>query len=182
MKPISSPPETPIQIARRLYGEAFAGTDRRSIRASMKDFEQLTPHDRLFIQCHLQYLTLCAQERTQQLLLAVRTTLEHQAGAIYAIADEVTRPAFESEVMESETEAGPDVAAGAGGDSPSESAGAGMLGEGWRSQVEATGEWTSLPPIDAEGSGARSAPLPTLSRAATAELKPEGGNDATEQA
>ncbi len=93
-------PRSAIQTAKALYGQAFVGVDKTSLRPAMRDFQQLTPDDRLFIQCHLLYLNLCAQERTQQLLLGLREGQENLTGAVYAIADEVTRPRLAEEWAE----------------------------------------------------------------------------------
>lgn len=178
MKHVLSPPRTPVQLARNLYGAAFAGSDRRSLQASMKDFEQLSSHDRLFIQCHLQYLTLCAQERTQQLLLDLQRTLEQQTGAVFAIADEVIRPAFEAASLQDL--AGQETGRDAGETGPSEPVGEGPSAAGKRSEGVSADGWLPLPNIDDAASDSVLEQLPALPRAQQTETVREGDEDAAE--
>lgn len=87
---------SPGQVAKALYGPAFAHADRQSIQVSMREFQQLSPQDRLFIQCHLLYLNVCAQERTQQILKEILEGQDQLMGPVFAIADEVTKPPLAS--------------------------------------------------------------------------------------
>ena len=104
MNRVPNRPLSPFQIARKLYGDALNGADRKSIATSILDFGKLAPSERQFIQCHLAYLNLLAQERNQNLLMSIRDGLESIRSATFAIADEVTLPRLQQEWNEQEQE------------------------------------------------------------------------------
>jgi urease gamma subunit len=65
-----------IDVARSIYGAAFAPTDRADLEASITDWSELSDAERQFAFAHLVYLSIEAQASTHALLEDIRDGLE----------------------------------------------------------------------------------------------------------
>ena len=70
--------ETPalLSVARGLYGEVFASTNRRVLEETVGEWSELSEAERSFATAHMLYLAIEAQATTQSLLADMLDAVE----------------------------------------------------------------------------------------------------------